>query len=147
MFSSLERLPFFSKHCVFQQLLSCYRSDVITSTVIVGIPFGTLQNVPWGLSPSVIREKKAKTFSSLERLPFFSKHCVFQQLLSCYRSDVITSTVNVGKPFEPLQIVPWGFSHSIIRERKGQNNFLLERLLFFQKFEFFNNFLGVTEVI
>ena len=141
------KIAFFSKVCVFQQLLRCYGSDLRTCTKIVGVLFGPLQTVPWVLSASIIREKKAKTFFSLERLLFFSKLCVFQQLLRCYRSDVITSTVIVGIPFEPLQIVPWGLSHSIIRERMGQNNFLLERLLFFQKFVFFNNFLGVTEVI
>ena len=133
IFSSLERLPFFSKLYVFQQLLRCYRSDLITSTKIVGIPFGALQPIPWVLSPSVIREKKAKTFFSLERLPFSSKLCVFQLLLRCYRSDVITSTVIVGISFGPLQNVPWGLSHSIIREKNGKIFFWLESLPFFSK--------------
>ena len=140
MFSSLERLPFLSKLYVFQQLLRCYRSDLITSTKIVGIPFGALQPVPWVFSPSVIREKKAKTFFSLERLPFFSKHCVFQRLLSCYRSDVITFTVIVGIPFVTLQNVPWGLSHSIIREKGPKSYFHWKVCLFFQKFVF-NNLL------
>ena len=140
IFSSLERLPFFSKLYVFQQLLRCYRSDLITSTKIVGIPFGALQPIPWVLSPSVIREKKAKTFFSLERLPFSSKLCVFQLLLRCYRSDVITSTVIVGIPFGPLQNVPWGLSHSIIREKMAKSFFDWKVCLFFQKFVF-NNLL------
>ena len=177
IFFSLERLPFFSKLCVFKQLLRCYRSDVTTSTVIVGIPFGPLQNVPWGLSHSIIRErpksffhwkvclffskncfqqplrffkiwsyyfrsetqitswtltkcslrfvildnsiigeKEAKIFFSLERLPFYSKFCVFKQPLRCHRIDLISSTVIVGLPFGPLPIVFWGLLHSIILE-------------------------------
>ena len=93
---------FFSKICDFQQPLRCYRSDLITSTKVVGIPFGALQTVPWVLSPSIIREKKAKTFFSLERLPFLTKLYVLQQLFRCYRSDLITSTKIAGIPFGPL---------------------------------------------
>ena len=134
------KIAFFSKVWVFQQLLRCYRSDLRTCTKIVGILFGPLQIVPWGLSHSIIREKMAKTFFSLERLLFFSKLCVFQQLLRCYRSDVITSTVIVRIPFGPLQNVPWGLSHSIIREKGPKSFFHWKVCLFFQKFVF-NNLL------
>ena len=198
-FFSLERLPFFSKLCVSQQLLRCYRSDVITSTVIVGISFGPLQNVPWGLSHSIIPkknakiffsleslpffskncfpqplrffkiwsyyfrsetqitswtltkcclrfvildnsiigEKEAKIFFSLEKLPFFSKFCVFKQPLRCHRIDLISSTVIVGLSFGPLPIVFWGLSHSIILE-KNRPNFCHRAESFFWKVWFSN---------
>ena len=139
IFSSLERLPFFSKLYVFQQLLRCYRSEQITSTVVVRIPFGPLQIFPWGLSDSIIREKQGQNNFFLERLPFFSKPYVFQQLLRCYRSDLITCTKSVGIFFGPLQTVPWVLSPSIIRE-KSQNLFFTRKIAFFQKFVF-NNLL------
>ena len=138
IFFSLERLPFFSKFCVFKQPLRCYRIDLISSTVIVGLPFGALQTVPGVLSPSIIREKKAKTFFHWKDWLFFSKLCVFQQLLRCYRSDVITSTVIVGTPFGHFQNVPWGLSHSIIREKMPKAFFHWKVCLFIQKFVFHN---------
>ena len=61
-----RKVAFFSKLCVFKQPLRCYRIDLTSSTVIVGLPFGALQTVPWVLSPSIIREKRAKSFFSLE---------------------------------------------------------------------------------
>ena len=130
---------FLSKVCVFQQPLRCYRSEQITSTVVVRIPFGPLQIFPWGLSDSIIREKQGQNNFFLERLPFFSKLYVFQQLLRCYRSDLITCTKNVGIFFGPLQTVPWVLSPSIIRE-KSQNLFFTRKIAFFQKFVF-NNLL------
>ena len=122
---------FLSKVCVFQQPLRCYRSDLITSTVFVGLPFGPLQFVPWGLSHSIIRERKGQNNFLLERL-LFSKICVFQQLLRCYRSDLITSTVIVGIPFGHLQNVLWGLSHSIIREKMPKSFFHWKVCLFFK---------------
>ena len=76
--------------------------------------------------------KKAKIFSYWKDC-FFSKICVFQQLLRCYRIDLTTSTVNVGLPFGPLPIAFWGLSHSIIREKTGQS-FVSGHKAFFEKF-------------
>ena len=125
---------FFSKLCVFQQLLRCYRSHVITSTVIVGIPSGPLQNVPWGLSHSIIREKDAKSFFSLESLPFFSKICFpqplrFFKIWSYYfRSETQITSWTLTKCCLRFVIL----DNSIIGEKKAKIFFSLERLPFFK---------------
>ena len=71
-FSSLKKKPFFFKNLCFQQYSNCYRNDLIISTITVKIPFGPSQNIPWGLSHSKIREKKAKSFVS-GKIAFFWK--------------------------------------------------------------------------
>ena len=62
IFFFTRKVAFFSKLCVFKQPLRCYRIDLTSSTIIVGLPFGALQTVPWVLSPSIIREKRPKLF-------------------------------------------------------------------------------------
>ena len=53
---------FFHLFC-FQQPLRYYRNDLVTSTLTVGLPFGTLLLVPWRLSHSTMRKKnRSKTF-------------------------------------------------------------------------------------
>ena len=126
---------FFSKNC-FQQPLRFFkiwsyyfRSETqITSWILKKccLRFVILDN-------SIIGEKEAKIFFSLEKLPFFSKFCVFKQPLRCHRIDLISSTVIVGLSFGPLPIVFWGLSHSIILEKTGQI-FVTEQKAFFEKF-------------
>ena len=106
--------------------------------------FWSLTNCPLSFVTFDYTRKKGQNFFSLERLPFFSKLCVFQQLLRCYRSDVITSTVIFGIPFGPLQNVPWGLSHSIIREKRPKSFFHWKVCFFFQKFVF-NNLLDLLK--
>ena len=77
-------------------------------------------------------KKKVKIFSSLETLPFF-QNFFFQQPLRCYRNDLLTSTVIVRILFGPLWIVTWGLSHSIKREKLGQNLFFTGKVAFFFK--------------
>ena len=130
-----RKLAFFSKNCSQQPLLILnkwsyyFRSTCQnTSSNLINccLRLVTLDNT---------RKKMAKIFSYWNDC-FFSKFCVFQQLLRCYRSDVITSTLIVGKPFGPLQFVPWGLWHSILREKKSKVFFSLERLSFFSKISF-----------
>ena len=140
---------FFSKLCVFQQLLRCYRSDVITSTVIVGTRFEPLQNVPWGLSHSIIREKRPKSFFSLESLPFFSKIC-FQEPLWFFKIWSYYFHSETQNTSWTLTKCSLGFvilDNSIIGEKKAKIFFSLEWLPFSQEFMFPKNLLGVTEKI
>ena len=60
----------------------------------------------------------------------FSQKMCFQQPLRCYRSGIITSIVIVRVPVAPLQIVPWGFAHSILRKKKAKGFCHLEDSLF-----------------
>ena len=78
------------------------------------------------------------------KIAFFSYLC-FQKPLRCCRNVLITSTVSVKIPFKLLQFVPWSLSVSIMREKKATKIFLLERLLFLQKF-CFQQHLVVTEI-
>ena len=57
-----------------------------------------------------------------------------QQFEKCYRNDLITSIVVVRRPFGPLQVVPWDLSHSIKREKTGQNLLSPEEILLLEKF-------------
>ena len=150
----IRKVVFFFRKVLFNNLLDSLNFALITSAVKVKLPRGLLHSVLWDLSYSITRlyEKKAKIFFSLERLPFFSKIYVSKKPLRCYRSDIITSTVIVRIPSVPLQTVPWGLSHSIIQKKTDQNTFLLERLLFFQKFVFNNlwdsqNFVLITSAV
>ena len=63
---------FFSKLCVFKQPLRCYKIDLISSRVNVGLPFGPLPIVFWGLSHSIIREKTGQLFVTGQKA-FFEK--------------------------------------------------------------------------
>ena len=74
----------FSKKIVlstFQQPRRSWRIDIITNTVTMKKPWRPLQTVLWGLSHLIKREKGGHNFfPHLERLPFFSKNCVFNNL-------------------------------------------------------------------
>ena len=135
IFSSLERLPFFSKLYVFQQLLRCYRSDLITSTKIVGIPFWTLTKCPLRFVTLDYTRKNAKIFFSLESLPFFSKIC-FQQPLRFFkiwsyyfRSETQITSWTLTKCSLRFVIL----DNSIIGEKKGQNLFFTRKVAFFSR--------------
>ena len=139
------KVAFLFKNFCFQHHKS-RKNDLITSIAFVIVFSWPFQTVPWGLLHSLMREKKAKNISSLERLPFFKKFC-FQQPPRCYRTDLVTSTVIAKKPWEPLRMVPWGLSHSIIGEKIGQNLFFTGKTGFFFKIFVFNKPLGPKEMI
>ena len=63
-------------------------------------------------------------------MSFFSKKLGFQQFDTCYRNDLVTSIVIVRRPFGALQVVPWGFSHSIKWEKTDKNLLSPEEILF-----------------
>ena len=126
---------FFSKLYVFQQLLRCYRSDLITSTKIVGIPFWTLTKCPLRFVTLDYTRKNAKIFFSLESLPFFSKIC-FQQPLRFFkiwsyyfRSETQITSWTLTKCSLRFVIL----DNSIIGEKKGQNLFFTGKIAFFFK--------------
>ena len=75
-----EGCLFFKKLC-FQQPLKSWRNDLITFKVIVRLVSGPLKTIPWGLSSSNIREKIGQNFFFTGKLAFFSKNCVFNNLL------------------------------------------------------------------
>ena len=142
------KIALFFKNLCFQQPLRCYRNDLITSAVIVRIPFGPLQIVPWGVSHSIIREKRGQNLFFSGKFAFFFKNLCFQQPRRSWRFELVTCTVVARKPTipcGPLYIVRWGLSYSIIRPKLGQNLFITERLPFFQKF-MFCNLVKVTEM-
>ena len=74
------------ENCLFLEslLLDFFRSSrndhIFACTLLVKIHSGQLQTVPWHLSCSILREKKASKYFSRERLPFFSEICVFSNL-------------------------------------------------------------------
>ena len=85
-------------------------------------------------SCSKIGEKIGHNVFFIRKFPFYLKNFIFHQPVMSWRIDLITSTVFVGNPMGPLQIVPWGLSHSILREKKTPKYlYSLERLPFFQK--------------
>ena len=93
------------------------------------------------MSQWIMGEKIGQKFFSVERLPFFRKF-VFLTSFRCYRNDLVTSKKNVKDFCRPLQIVQWGSSHSIMRERIGQNLFSAGRLPYFSENCVYNNLLG-----
>ena len=102
--------------------------------------FWSLTNCPLSFVTFDYTRKKGQNFFFTGKIALFSKLCVFQQLLRCYRSDVITSTVLVQITFGPLKNVPGGLSHSIIRQKGPKSFFHWKVCLFFQKLVF-NNLL------
>ena len=72
-------------------------------------------------------------FSSLEKMPFSSKTCVFNNLLGPSKSALKKSTVKLRTSCETLKKLPWHLSCSIIREIMGQ-------ILFIGNVDFFSNF-------
>ena len=125
---------FFSKLCVFQQLLRCYRSHVITSTVIVGIPFGPLQNVPWGLSPRLY-EKKCQKLFFIGKFAFFFKNLfsttfrVFKIWSYYFRSETQITSWTLTKCSLRFVIL----DNSIIWEKKAKIFFFTRKVAFFSK--------------
>ena len=93
---------------------------------------------------SIIREKLVIYFISPEILPFFRSLC-FQQPPKCYRKDPITSTLIVKTPVGPLQIVSWGLSLSILREKSPKNFCHREDSLFMKSLVL--DFLGPRKTI
>ena len=75
----------------------------------------------WRLSCSILREKKAKTFFSLERSPFFLKNLCFQQPLRSQEHALLSSTVPVRISCGTIWIVPWGLSHWILGRKWAKN--------------------------
>ena len=74
-------------------------------------------------------EKKHVKVFSLERLPLF-KNLRFHQPPGSKKNALISSTVIVRIAFEPLKIINGGLSHSIMREKIGQNLLPREDSLF-----------------
>ena len=128
------KFAFFSEICV--QHLRCYRNDLITSTVEIKTPYGPLEVVAWGLLYSIIREKLVNNLFSPEWLPFFLEICVFNNLLGPKELIVFISTVIVRIRCESSYFLTSDLSHSIIREKIGQNLFFTVKCLFFQKIVF-----------
>ena len=79
--------------------------------------------------------------------PFFLKNVIFHQPLRSWRIDLITSTVFVGTPIGLLQFVPWGLSHSILREKETPINFIQWKVAFFSKICDSINLLGLKKML
>ena len=75
------KIAFLFKNLCFQQPLKCHRNDLTTSTVFFRIPVATLQVVHLGLSHSITRETIGQNLFFAGKFAFFSKHCVFSNLL------------------------------------------------------------------
>ena len=117
--------PFFSKLCS-QQPLSCYRNDLVTSTVIVKKPlYGPLYH--WRLSCSIMREKVGQNLFFTGNVVFLSNFFCFQQAMSV-RNDLITSSISARIPCGTIYVVSWHFSYSIIREKNARIFFSQESL-------------------
>ena len=117
-FCALEWMPFFMKILCFQQPHRCYRNDLITSTVLDKIQFGTLQSVRWRLSHSIILGKMGqKLLSSWKQLFFemfvyidflvlknwtyhFHSNCqkTFWTLISRSLRSVVLDTTRITRP-------------------------------------------------
>ena len=136
IFSSPERLPF------FQQPLRSWNYGLITSRVLIKIPFGPLEVVSWRFPCSIIREKIGQNLFFTGKIAFFFKNFCFQQPLGSCRKGLITSTAIVLILFGPVLIFPWGLSHSIVREKIGQNLFFTVKIAFFSIFFCFQQFLS-----
>ena len=89
----------------------------------------------------IVKKCRPKAFIYWKFGLFFKNFC-FQQPLRCYRNNLVTSKKFVRDFCGPLQIVAWGSSHSIMRERIGQNLFFAGRLPYFSENCVYNNLLG-----
>ena len=127
---------FFQIFFVFKHPLRCYRNDLVTSTVVVKLPFGPLKTVLRGLSYSIMREKRRQNLFFARKSLFFENIC-FQQPLRCYRNGLVTPTVIVRTPFGPFLVVTWDLSHSIKREKIGQKLFFTGKTAFLFNFFLF----------
>ena len=84
------------------------------------------------MSCSILRRKLRHNVFWLKILLFFKNLC-FQQPLGSEKKSPISSTVTVKITFEPIQIVPWGLSHSKLREKISQNLFCTGEIASFPK--------------
>ena len=132
VFSS-EKFAFFFKNLCFQQFRKCYRYDLITSTVIVKIPFGPLQIVPWGLSHSKIRENKAKIFCHREA-SLLLKSLVLEYFRSSRNDHIVFAQYLSNDLLNPYKVVSWLLFFSILREEKATIFFSMEFLPFSRNF-------------
>ena len=122
---------------------------LIICTKKVKTPCGPLLFFSLFFLCSIIREKRDHKRFFLGRWAFCLKNLCFHQPLRSQRIDLITFTVFVGIPVGPLQFVPWGLSHSIIREERDAEFFLFtgKTAFSFSKICDFNNFLGLEKLL
>ena len=99
--------------------------------MIVRSLFGPLWIIPWGRSHSIMPEKIGQNLFFTGKTAFFFQSLCLKQPFRCYRIDLLTSTVIVGKPCRPLYFVHWGLSHSIMPEKVGQILFFTGKFAFF----------------
>ena len=132
-FSSMEVLPFFQKN-VFSttsQVLKKWsyhkpnKSEKTLRTLInCPLRFVTLNNTRKIVPKIFLHRKSCLLFKKLR----------FQQPLKSWRTDLITSTVNVKRPCGQLQTVPGGLSQLIIRWKVSQKLLSAWEQLIFGKF-------------
>ena len=72
---------FFSKVCVFNKFIGP-KNALTSSRVIARKPYGPWRIVSWFCSCSVTRKNRSNNFFHWKGCPFFSKFCVFNNLLS-----------------------------------------------------------------
>ena len=112
----------------FQQHLRSWRIDHVTCKMFVKTTCGRLNVVACCLSYSIKRGKRVTSFFTAKIVFFFESLC-FQQPFRCYRNDLLTSRVIVGRLFGPSKIVLWAFLNSMIR--KNAKIFFLRNIAFF----------------
>ena len=125
-------IAFFSKICVFSNHLGLKKCSYGFYNKCQN-SFWILTNCPWGLSHSILREKIGHNIFFIGNIAIFFKSLCFQKPQRSLKSSLISSRVTTRKSFGPLQIVPWGLSHSIIREKIGHKVFFTGNIAFFFK--------------
>ena len=85
------KTAFFSKVCVFSNLLGPQK-ELITSTLKIRISFWLFWMVFWALSISTIRKIIGQIHFLTEKIAFFQKKCVLNNLLGSQRIDLIICT-------------------------------------------------------
>ena len=134
---STGKIAFFFKFLGFQQPLRCIEMKWSCNLhSLCQNTCGPTKTVPWGLSHSIRRERRSKSFLYWEDCHFFKYFC-FQQPLRCYRIDLVTSTVIVRLPCWPL----WS------EEEVKIWRFYTGKIAIFSNIFVFNNLLGATELI
>ena len=133
VFSSLERLPCFSQHCVLNNLAgpkkrsflfqSNFQKSLMT-LITCSLMFVTLDDT----------RKRAKNFFHCENSSFLK--CSFSIGPLGPKERISSFAQNVNIPCVPIQYVPWLFSCSIKREKLSQNLFFAGKAAFFQNFAF-----------
>ena len=100
--------------------------NTLWTLINCSVGFGTLDNA---------RKHRSNFFLHWKVCLFFKKLCL-QQPLSCYRNDLLTSTVIARIPCGPLKIIRWCVSHSIFWEKIGKNFFFTGKFAFSKIFCF-----------